>query len=333
MLDFLNRVLASERLKCIDVGARGGVQNTWKPFKALMETDAFEPDATACEREKAAGRPGENWYPVGLGAKTGKAKLYVLKKPSGSSLYPPNPTVMKQFAPGDIGDLDYVLDIDVMGLSDFIDTFKRPLPNLIKLDIQGAELDVLKSMRDEHWGDLLALQVEVEFIDYYIGQPLFADVDAFVKSKGFLLFDLLSNRYYRVKDGETNHYLKKYLNIHLNRHDISCRMVAGDALYMRPPEAILANADVIVCAKYFTILVAYRCLDEALWFIEEMQDRKIIDHADAASLIDFVRSVAPRPVFRQRADKVGKFFRKWCKRLNIGRARKIDYWMDRSWDY
>lgn len=333
MSDVLNRTLASERLKCIDVGARGGVQNTWKPFKALMETDAFEPDAAACEREKAANRPGENWYPIGLGGQTGKAKLHVLKKPSGSSLYPPNEAVMKQFAPGDMGDLARIIDVDVMSLSDFIDTYKRPLPNLIKLDIQGAELDVLRSMRDEHWRDLLALQVEVEFIDYYVGQPLFADVDAFVKSKGFLLFDMLPNRYYRVKDGVSNYYLKKHLNIFLNRRDISARMVAGDALYMRPPEAVLDGGNLATCLKYFVILVAYRCLDEALWFVEELQQRKIADDATVQSLIAFVQGVAPQPVARQRADKWGKFLRKWAKRLGIGRSRKIDYWMDRSWDY
>jgi hypothetical protein len=54
----LRRTLTADTLKCIDVGARGGVQRGWLPFKALMETECFEPEPVACEKEKAANRPG-----------------------------------------------------------------------------------------------------------------------------------------------------------------------------------------------------------------------------------------------------------------------------------
>jgi FkbM family methyltransferase len=333
MDELLRRTLTADTLKCIDVGARGGVQRGWLPFKALMETEAFEPDPVACEKEKAANRSNEHWYAFGLGAKTGPAKLYVLKKPSSSSLYPPNPEVMERYAQHQYGKLVKTVDIEVMAISECLDKYQRPNPNLIKLDIQGAELDVLKSMSDKHWSDLLALQVEVEFIEYYIGQPLFGEIDAFMKGRGFELFDLLPDRRYRIKDELENGYLKKYLNIAHNRRDISCRLVAGDALYFRPAEDVLARGDRAWCLKYLLILIMHRCLDEALWFLETMHERKLLSASELDGLIKTVQAQKPTPTLLQRADGLGKLTRKLSRRFKIGRKRKIDYWLDRSWDF
>jgi hypothetical protein len=59
----------------------------------------------------------------------------------------------------------------------------------LKVDTQGAELSILKGA-----GDLLdsarVLEVEVEFNPIYKGQPLFSDVDTFLRDKGFVLWKL-----------------------------------------------------------------------------------------------------------------------------------------------
>jgi len=63
--------------------------------------------------------------------------------------------------------------------------------DIIWMDLQGGELRALKGM-----GDLLktvkVVYTEVEFKPVYVGQPLFVDVDQFMRSMGFRLHKILN---------------------------------------------------------------------------------------------------------------------------------------------
>jgi FkbM family methyltransferase len=331
-MNLLFRELQRDLLKCVDVGARGGMQSHWLRYAGLIELDAFEPDEVACAEQQRANRPNEHWYPLALGRETGTAKLYVLKKASSASLFPPNPAIMDVYSHSGRGELDHVSELSTLAFSDFLEKYRRPKPNLIKLDTQGSELDILKALQDADWSDLLAVQTEIEFTESYFGRALFHELDAFMRGKGFIMFDLLPGRIYRSSAGQRHYYLKKHLNIARNRKDISARLIGGDAFYIRPPEGILASGNRLSLLKLFLILLIYRCLDEALWLAEAAAAKGVLTAAEAAELIEEVRRVAPKPSLRQRADRWGTLARRWSKQLNIGRARKIDYWMDRSWD-
>ncbi|MBK8161268.1 MAG: FkbM family methyltransferase [Rhodospirillaceae bacterium] len=325
--------LTGDPLHCIDVGARGGMQDHWRPYADLMRIDLFEPDAAACRLQEQRAPANESWFPVALKNETETAKLHVLAKPSGSSLFPPNPDLMFRFGPLSYGTLDKVIDVPLMTLSDFIDKHARPLPNLIKLDVQGAELAIFQSTKPEHWHDILAIQTEVEFAELYAGQPLFGDIDGHLRARGFILFDLLPVRSYRFEGEKSHAQLRRHLNLQKNRHDISCRLIAGDALYLRPPETVLASGDLAAILKLFVILLLYRFLDEALWLAEATRRAGHISATDEGDLIALVKSAAPKPGLLQRADWLGKLARKISRKTGIGHRRKIDFWLDRSWDF
>ncbi len=56
--------------------------------------------------------------------------------------------------------------------------------NMVKMDIQGAELTVLKNGVDK-LKDCLAVQLEVSWICLYENQPCFGEVDVWMRSQGF----------------------------------------------------------------------------------------------------------------------------------------------------
>lgn len=57
-------------------------------------------------------------------------------------------------------------------------------PDLIKIDVQGYEIEALKGFGD-NLNSPQYLIIEVSFIEFYTGQPLFADIVTFLNEKGF----------------------------------------------------------------------------------------------------------------------------------------------------
>jgi FkbM family methyltransferase len=326
-------LLNGDLLKCVDVGARGGMQKHWLPFQQVLALDAIEPDHVACKAQADAKRPNETWFSIGLGGKTGTAKLYLLSKPSGSSLFPPHPENMSDYSGESYGTVAREVPIELMTFSDFIREHKRPPPNLVKLDTQGSELDILESLEPAHRAELLGIQTEVEFIEMYKGQPLFDKLDARMRKQGFVLYDFLPVRQTRFKDDKEFYFLKKHLGIAKNRSDMSARMLAGDALYIKSPDEVLNRCNRIECAKLLMILLMYRFYDEALWFIEESGSRGIFTNLEVPSLIACVKKLAPRPALHQRDGTVGRMAHIVTKLLRFGKTRVFDYWLLRKWDY
>jgi len=61
--------------------------------------------------------------------------------------------------------------------------------DVLKFDLQGYELEALKGCTKIFEKTRLIL-LEVEFVYIYENQPLFAEIDMFLRSKGFALFNL-----------------------------------------------------------------------------------------------------------------------------------------------
>ena len=72
-------------------------------------------------------------------------------------------------------------------------------PFLIKADVQGAELDVLagatETLREAEY-----VVLEVSFFEFFRGGPLFHDVVAFMRARGFVPYDIFGFQY-RPLDG------------------------------------------------------------------------------------------------------------------------------------
>lgn len=100
-----------------------------------------------------------------------------------TSLLQPNPAVLNLFHGfPDWGHVLTTRQIDFVRLDDVPETKGV---ELIKIDIQGGELMAL-SHAPMRLHETLVIQTEVEFLPMYIDQPLFAEVDAFLRRHGFM---------------------------------------------------------------------------------------------------------------------------------------------------
>ena len=102
--------------------------------------------------------------------------------------------------------------------------------DFIKIDTQGYELSILEGAK-RTLENVIGLEIEVEFLPIYKDQPLFHEVNQFITSRGFELFDL--KRYYWRRNNTNNYGADK-----------KGQIIFGDALYFRTPECICSEHNV-----------------------------------------------------------------------------------------
>ena len=107
--------------------------------------------------------------------------------PGGNSYYRENPAVNP--ATLEYFNDDSKVKKNTQRLDDIITKNKWPLPDLIKIDVQGAELDVLKgaNIALQYCNDII---IELQHREYNIGAPQYEIVIEYLKTKGF---ELISN--------------------------------------------------------------------------------------------------------------------------------------------
>jgi len=120
-----------------------------------------------------------------LGSKTGKQEFHTNASSLTSSLHKSTKEGLKYFR-GYI-DPNGVEPVDVITLFDFLTREKIPSIDILKLDLQGHELNALHGM-GEQLGAVKLIYIEVEFSRIYQDQPLFSDIDKFLQEKGFFLY-------------------------------------------------------------------------------------------------------------------------------------------------
>jgi len=148
----------------------------------------FEPLAPA--RKKLATVVGRDVqiHAVALGSTNTPAHFHVSDKGDSSSLLPITDRQVEAF-PG-TGEADRVV-VARARLDEIITSQALARPNLLKIDVQGYELEVLQG--SEHVIHLIDdILVECSFAELYVGQPLADEVVCYLRPKGFELAGVFS---------------------------------------------------------------------------------------------------------------------------------------------
>lgn len=182
-------------LVVVDVGCRWGFADQWDSLGDSVRLYGFDPDAAECARlaPKYAGRP-VTLVPLALADSPGKRTLYLTSEPACSSLYPPDQSLIH--LPGMVCHRQVgTTEVECTTLDLWAETAGVKAIDFLKLDTQGSELDILFGS-ERMLKSVRALEIEVEFNPMYTGQPLFGDVDAFMRTRGFVLWRLGNMTHY-----------------------------------------------------------------------------------------------------------------------------------------
>lgn len=199
IFEFLGDELKT-KVTIVDVGAASLGEGT-DPYDALRQpgrfhVTGFEPNEEQCELLKLLFPKDHTFLPYFIADGTTRT-FHTCSNSYTSSLYEPDSELLSKFQSIELpvtdkfevetrclDDLDEISDID-----------------FLKLDVQGAELDVIKGAK-RLLKDTLIVHTEVEFIPIYQKQPLFGDIDVALRSHNFLIHKFI---------GITGRQLKPFL--------------------------------------------------------------------------------------------------------------------------
>lgn len=186
-----------------DVGACTG--NTIKKYQRLFPASriyAFEPftdsfelaSALAAKGDRKHRRPAAGGttqvFNIALGAVNGTQTFHVNSFAPTNSLLPSDPRASEVWGPGHY-ETARTVEVEVRRLDDFLPTVGVDHIDLMKLDVQGAESQVLEGARGIlARGGIRVIQTEIIFAPAYEGQKSFAEMSEIFTGLGFELFNL-----------------------------------------------------------------------------------------------------------------------------------------------
>ncbi len=275
---FLYQELGMERItRVLDVGAN---PINPAPYSKLLENGGcelfgFEPQKDAYDKLMQEPVTNRTYFNQAVGSGKDKS-LYVTLHEGFTSLFKPYRPSLDFL--GRFGRSMCIVDevkLDLVGL-DAIDAL--PLIDLLKIDVQGAEVDIIKT-GTRTLADCCAIIVEVRFLRLYENEPMFGDLDVFLRDKGFILHKMLPMKLVMINNSQSSK---------LRPRRAGSQLIDGDAVYIRD----LTHLDDISNDQLKHLAICAACVfesyDLALYAIDQLIARDVVGQNVADRFVDHI---------------------------------------------
>jgi FkbM family methyltransferase len=318
---YARELIGSQRLVAVDVGAANGLLPHWHSLDGVAQIYQIDPRVEACRELEAINRKCSrpDLYKVlcaAVAGTEGPRTLYVSNAPTGTSLFAPDFS-----AAADAG--AYLSDeyffpiteqtIETRTLSSIFDELGEPQVDLVKLDIQGAELEALKGLGEARLGALLGVELEIGMTGIYPEAAEFSAIHEFMTAHGFELYDIRVARSRLPYRGRHGAFQTEIFSTYENSPTISARVWEFDAVYFKKRSLLLEQKDGARIRRAAACFHVYNFFAEAYSLIESAEKPKIFSEREAASLKDLLVTI--HRVRESRPWLANKRFWNWVRRL------------------
>lgn len=225
----LDRAATAQRMVIVDVGANPVIP---PPYRELMQAMGctvvgFEPQADAFTKLQAEAAENERYVNAALGA-PGKGTLHIYPTDGFTSLFPlhrPSLDFLGRFQ-RQLRE-ERTLEVELHAMDDLADV---PQIDLLKIDVQGAEVDIYRTSAKK-LAQAVAVITEVRFYQLYKDEPTLGDLDNALRAQGFVLHKFLPTKRAALPNSQNRRLAPRHMKNQL---------VDGDAVYIRSMEDIEA---------------------------------------------------------------------------------------------
>lgn len=273
-LELVGQVLGGELFTIADVGSTGGLDLRWSSLENMACIYAFDPDKRA-----STGSGREVVFPFGLWSSETTLKINLTRFPDASSVYPPNEKLLSDFLNASCHETVDLQDIQVRTMEQALSEMAPP--DFIKVDAEGADLEILRGASRFIHSNCVGVQAEVQFVERNISAPLFGEMDAFLRSHGYTLLTL-----------DREFWIRKNCAWGLNSQP---QLIWADAIYLLSvDQAILRMAHVgplerkRLLTKLVITATVYGAHDYALDVVNKFLAQGLIEKGVANVLSEFI---------------------------------------------
>ena len=177
-----------ESLVLVDVGASKGLQPKWQRYRRSLIPVLFEPnpDEAAALRATLSGYAHCHVLDQGLSDRAGPHRLNIARYFGCSSMLAPNAAFLQDYAIAGLYDPVRSVEVDCCRYDTLVAEGKAPIPDVIKVDIEGFESRALAGFGDL-LSNVLGVETEAWFYQAFEGQALLHDLVALLGAHGMRL--------------------------------------------------------------------------------------------------------------------------------------------------
>ena len=219
----------------VDAGARYGIHPSWEPVKDIVNFSLFEVEPIECARLTKKYADMKNVQVSGIALGSGEMDLkFAIREHRGlTSTFSLSDEVLRDnYKPAEFQESSNftakVMPLDAL--------FQNKSVDFLKLDVEGAELDILNGAETLMSTSILGIRSEVCFSQVYKDAPLFGDLDRKIREFHFQLVNLDYNGRGAAKNEFT--FEHRY-----------GRLISTDAVWVLPISRFTSHNDVEMSEK------------------------------------------------------------------------------------
>jgi len=195
--EVMPRLLKGHRVTgIIDAGASNGriSKRLLRRFPAA-QAYAFEPNPLYTETLKQYAKDDPRFHPqfLALSDSEGQATLHATESPGNTSLFMPARRLEEITPEG--ASVKSNEKVELVTIDNWAKRNGDPAIELMKFDIQGAELKALRGAVGTLQRSTLIVYAEIFFNPLYEGGALYSEIDLFLRGNGFGLYDMYKPKY------------------------------------------------------------------------------------------------------------------------------------------
>jgi FkbM family methyltransferase len=250
----LNELFAEKPIVFVDIGASGTPPAAWRALAAISSYIGFDPDQRALREDNSYGFLRFIMVNKAVtDVESQEVEFYLTASPYCSSTLKPNLETLAHYEFTDRFRVEKSTQVSAVRLDTALRSVGLDYIDWLKLDSQGKDLDIYRSLNASTSSHILVLDIEPGIMDFYKGENTFAPAHVYLLESGFWLSKVHLQQYARIS--KSTREILASRNIPLQK--LPGSPTAVEATYYRTIEHLLSvEADLrdSACLWVFSML-------------------------------------------------------------------------------